>query len=134
MTNNLSALRTTQMRYCCWNFVSTPKPKSDGYPTLKTVLGSKIVLGRKNRRNIMKQVARNPPTAVHIIVRRILLTGSGGALSTVLPLAPAEVPTAGLAAALGLSADADALGAGGVAFSAVVVVCFSSPSTFWFAS
>ena len=81
----------------------------------------------------MKQVARNPPTDVQIIVRRILLTGSGGALSTVLPLAPADVPTAGLAAALGLSADAGALGAGGVAFSAVTF-CFSSPSTFWFAS
>src|SRR6185436_8482717 len=112
------------MRYCCWNFVSTPKPKSEGYPTLKTVLGSKMVLGRKKRRNIMKQVARNPPTAVQIMVRRILLTGSSGTLSTVLPLAPAEVPTAGLAAALGLSGDADASGAGGVAFSAVAVtVC-----------
>src|ERR1043165_9341209 len=124
------------MRYCCWNLVSTPKPKSEGYPTLNTVLGSKMVLGRKKRRNIMKQVARKPPTVVQIIVRRILLTGSGGALSTVLPFAPADVPTAGFAAvALGLSADADAFGAGGVAFSAVTVtVFFSSPSTFWFAS
>src|SRR6185295_16966196 len=99
------------MRYCCWNFVSTPKPKSDGYPTLNIVLGSKIVRGRKKRRNIMKQVARKPPTEVQIMVRRILLTGSGGALSTVLPLAPAELPTAGLAAALGLSWDAGAFGA-----------------------
>src|SRR6266511_14290 len=101
------------MRYCCWNLVSTPNPKSEAYPTLNTVLGSKMVLGRKKRRNIMKQVARNPPTAVQIIVRRILLTGSGGALSTVFPLAPADVPTAGFAATLGLSAGADALGAGG---------------------
>src|SRR5262252_8417580 len=98
------------------------------------VLGSKMVLGRKKRRNIMKQVARKPPTAVQIIVRRILLTGSGAALSTVLPFAPAELPTAGLAAALGFSGDADAFVAGGVAFSVTFTVCFSSPSTFWFAS
>lgn len=83
----------------------------------------------------MKQVARNPPTDVQIMVRRILLTGSAGALSTVLPLAPAEVPTAGLGAAFGLSADADAFGAGGVAFSAVAFTFFlSSPSIFGSAS
>src|SRR2546425_12195675 len=91
------------------------------------VLGSKIVRGRKKRRNIMKQVARNPPTAVQIMVRRTLFTGSGGALSTVLVLAPAEVPTAGLAGAFGLS--------GGVVFPGVAVsFCFPSPSTFWFES
>src|SRR4030095_6178144 len=94
-----------------------------------------MVLGRKNLRNIMKHVARNPPTAVQMMVRRILLTGSGAALSTVLPLAPAELPTAGLAAALGFSGDADAFVAGGVAFSDVTLaVFFFSPSTFWSAS
>src|SRR5262244_1636788 len=98
------------------------------------VLGSKIVRGRKNRRNIKKLVTRKPPTAVQIRRRRIMLTGSGAALSTVLVLAPAEEPTAALAA-LVLSAVADAFCAGGVALSAVTVTfCCSSPSTFWFAS
>src|SRR2546422_3731148 len=77
-----------------------------------------MVRGRKKRRNIRKLVARNPPTAVQMMRRRIVLTGSGGALSTVLDLAAAEVPTAGLAAALGFSCDADAFCARGVAFSA----------------
>ena len=44
--------------------------------------GSKIVRGRKNRRNIRKQVVRKPTTAAQTIRRRILLTGGSGALST----------------------------------------------------
>src|SRR6185503_14167042 len=90
-----------------------------------------MVRGRKKRRNSKKLTNRNAAVAIHVMRRRIWFTGSA-APSTALFLAPYEVPT-GLAAALGLSADAGALGAGGVAFSAVTF-CFSSPSTFWFAS
>src|SRR5215472_8840564 len=120
MTNMRSAFRTTQTRYICWNLVSTPIPKSDGNPTLNTVLGSNRVLGRKNLRNIRKSVARNPPTSDQIMPRRILLTGSTGfSLSTVLVLAPAEEPTAGLAGFADFSVVAVVGGVTGLAFSSV---------------
>jgi hypothetical protein len=50
----------------------------------KVLEGSKIARGRKNRRNMKKQVARNPVTLAHTMRRRILLT-AGGALSTTDP-------------------------------------------------
>ena len=46
--------------------------------------GSKIARGRKNLRNIKKQVVRNPATLAQTIRRLILLT-VGGALSTTAP-------------------------------------------------
>ena len=51
----------------------------------KVLEGSKIVRGKKNRRNIRKQVVRNPATVAQTIRRRILLTGGSGALSTTAP-------------------------------------------------
>ncbi len=53
----------------------------------KVLAGSKIVRGKKNRRNIRKHVVRNPTTAAQTIRRRILLTGGSGALSTTAPRA-----------------------------------------------
>jgi hypothetical protein len=53
----------------------------------KVLAGSKIVRGKKNRRNIRKHVAKNPTTAAQTIRRRILLTGGSGALSTTAPAA-----------------------------------------------
>src|SRR5215472_7209895 len=121
MTKRRSALRTTQIRYCCWNFVSTPIPKSDGKPTRKTVLGSKRVRGRKNLKNIRKSTARKPPTRVQIMPRRVLFTGSTGLVSTVLVLAPAEDPTTeGLAAFTGFSTGV-----------VVAALGFSSVTDFW---
>ncbi len=42
----------------------------------KVLEGSRIDRGRKNRRNMKKQVARNPATLAQTIRRRILLTGA----------------------------------------------------------
>ena len=68
MTNNRSALRTTQMRYCCWNLVSTPKPKSDGYPTLNDrCLGSKMVRGRKKAQKHQEAGREESPTEVQMM-------------------------------------------------------------------
>lgn len=47
----------------------------------KILDGSKIARGRKKRRNIKKKVAREPATAAHTILRRILFTGGSGVLS-----------------------------------------------------
>ena len=41
--------------------------------------------GRKNRRNMKKQVARKPTTVAQTIRRRILFTAGSGALSTTAP-------------------------------------------------
>jgi len=41
--------------------------------------------GRKKRRNIRKLVIRNPATLAQTILRRILLTGGSGVLSTTAP-------------------------------------------------
>src|SRR5205823_4262978 len=62
ITKMPSVLRTTQMRCAFWNLVSTPKPKSDGYPIVKVVFGSYSARGRKKRRNITKFTPRNPST------------------------------------------------------------------------
>ena len=53
----------------------------------KLLAGSKIVRGKKNRRNIRKHVVKNPTMAAQTIRRRILLTGGSGALSTTAPAA-----------------------------------------------
>lgn len=58
--------------------------------------GSKMARGRKKRRNIKKQVVRNPATLAQTMRRRILFT-AGGALSTTDPGAGAT----GRAAAAG---------------------------------
>src|SRR5947209_17864928 len=62
ITKMPSVLRTTQMGCAFWNLVSTPKPKSDGYPIVNEVLGSNSARGRKKRRNITKLPPRNPST------------------------------------------------------------------------
>ena len=41
--------------------------------------------GRKKRRNIRKHVVRNPTMLAQTILRRILLTGASGVLSTTAP-------------------------------------------------
>src|ERR1044071_4742434 len=67
----------------------------------KAVGGSNNVLGRKNRKNMIKQVERKPMSEVQTTTRRKALTGeSFSALSTTLLLAAAEEPTVdGFAAA-----------------------------------
>src|SRR5215472_15742680 len=63
ITKMPSVLRTTQMRYWFWNLVSTPKPKSDGYPMRNLVFGSYRARGKKKRRNIRKLTPSVPSTA-----------------------------------------------------------------------
>ncbi len=75
----------------------------------KLLAGSKIVRGKKNRRNIRKHVVKNPTTEAQTIRRRILLTGGSGALSTTAPAALGAGFTAGG------DAFAGAEGGGGVA-------------------
>lgn len=70
----------------------------------KTLEGSSIDRGRKNRRNMKKQVARKPTMLAQIIRRRTLLTGVSGLLSMMGPVGFAD---AGSPAAL------DAVGDGG---------------------
>ena len=48
----------------------------------KTLDGSRIERGRKNRRNIKKNVISDPATVAQTIRLRILLTGGSGVLST----------------------------------------------------
>src|ERR671913_2420321 len=47
-----------------------------------TLGGSRIDRGRKNRRNMKKDVTRKPVMLAHTIRRLILLTGGSGVLST----------------------------------------------------
>lgn len=72
--------------------------------------GSRIDRGKKKRKNIKKQVVKNPATLAQTIRRRILFTGEG-ALSTTAPGGGAT----GRAAAAGKAV----LGAGGVAAGGV---------------
>jgi hypothetical protein len=76
----------------------------------KVVDGSRIDRGKKKRRNIKKQVVKNPATLAQTIRRRILFTGEG-ALSTTAPGGGAT----GRAAAAGKAV----LGAGGAAAGGV---------------
>ena len=50
-----------------------------------TLGGSRIERGRKNLRNIKKQVVRKPAMLAQTILRLILLTGGSGVLSTMFP-------------------------------------------------
>src|ERR1700752_3004301 len=85
------------MRYFCWNFVSTPSANSEGYPILKTVLGSNKVRGRKKRKNARSQAVRNPVTIVHTNRRRRRSISVDGAVpATPAAAAAFEVPTAGV--------------------------------------
>src|SRR6202167_213230 len=98
MTNTRSGVRSTQMRYLCWNLVSTPRANSDGYPILKTVLGSKRVRGRKNRKKARNHAVRNAVTAAHTRRRRRRSISVLEGPVDVNPAAAAafEVPTAGV--------------------------------------
>src|SRR5579884_3825204 len=141
------------MRYFCWNLVSTPSPKSDGYPILKLVAGSKRVRGRKKRKKASNHAVRNAATALHTKMRRWRFAGlSSGPTDATPPAAAAfDVPTAGVptyrtaspvrveggtAGAAGLTADAAAGAAGraavvagaGTAGVAAGVVPGASPS------
>src|SRR5205085_8894144 len=101
---------STQIRYFCWNFVSTPSANSDGYPILKSVFGSKRVRGKKKRKNARNQAVKNPVTIVHTNRRRRRSTSVNGAVpATPAAAAAFEVPTAGVptyfvASAAGLAA------------------------------
>ena len=48
----------------------------------KVVDGSRIDRGKKKRRNIKKQVVKNPATLAQTIRRRILFTGGSEVVST----------------------------------------------------
>ena len=68
----------------------------------KVVDGSSIERGRKNRRNISRQVVRKPAMLAHTMRRRILLTAGSGSLSTT---APEALGVGGAAAAFATGAD-----------------------------
>src|SRR5258708_4328558 len=85
------------MRYFCWNFVSTPNANSDGYPILKTELGSNRVRGRKKRKNARNHAIKNPVTMVQTKRRRWRSMSVDGAVpATPAAAAAFEVPTAGV--------------------------------------
>src|SRR3954453_23190743 len=97
MTNRRSGVRSTQIRYFCWNFVSTPRANSDGYPILNRVFGSNKVRGRKKRKKARNQAVRNPATIVQTKRRRRRSTSVEGAVpATPAAVAAFEVPTAGV--------------------------------------
>ena len=76
-TKSLSEVFVTQMRYCCCHLVSTPLMRSHSEVHLEKYLKvRRSPRGRENRRNIKKQVARNPVTLAQTIRRRILLTAA----------------------------------------------------------
>src|SRR5664279_3611054 len=74
MTKIPSVLRTTQMRYSFWNLVSTPNPKSEGYPILNWLFGSYSARGKKKRRNISRLTVNVPSTAAITNLRRRAMT------------------------------------------------------------
>src|SRR5579872_6633275 len=86
------------MRYFCWNLVSTPRVNSEGYPILKTVLGSKRVRGRKKRKKARNQAVRKAvtPTQTRRRRRRSTSVFEGPGLETPPAAAALEVPTAGV--------------------------------------
>ena len=85
---------------------------------MKTLDGSVIDRGRKNLRNIRKQVVRKPATLAQTILRRILFTGGSPALSTTGPL---EVAGAAATGAAGFGAAGRA-GGGAAGLSGLAVV------------
>src|ERR1700692_4756361 len=86
------------MRYLCWNLVSTPRANSDGYPILKTVLGSKRVRGRKNRKHARNHEIGIAVTPPHRRRRRRRSTSvlEGPGEDSPAEAAAFEVPTAGV--------------------------------------
>src|SRR5579864_4129062 len=119
------------MRYFCWNFVSTPSANSDGYPILKTELGSNKVRGRKKRKKARNHATRKPVTMVQTKRRRRRSISVEG----VVPATPAagaalDVPTAGvptyLVASAALLATGFAASGFGLTFG-VSVSAMSSP-------
>src|ERR1051325_9517180 len=76
--------------------------------------------GRKNRKNMRKQVVRKPAILAQTMRRRILLTGESGALSTTAPTGFAAV--AGTARAGGAAAGGGP-GAAGPAPAGACAVC-----------
>src|ERR1700688_4438077 len=86
------------MRYFCWNLVSTPSANSEGYPILKTELGSKRVRGRKNRKKARNHAVRNAvtPTQTRRRRRRSMSVFEGPEEESPAEAAAFEVPTAGV--------------------------------------
>src|SRR5579862_6279921 len=115
------------MRYFCWNFVSTPRANSEGYPILKTVLGSKRVRGRKKRKNARNHAIKKPVTMVHTKRRRWRSISVEGAVPATPPAAAAfEVPTAGVPTYLVASAAGLAAGFTGSGFGLTLPVSNSA--------
>src|ERR1700685_29425 len=112
------------MRNFCSNLVSTPKANSEGYPILKTELGSNKVRGRKKRKKAIDQAARNAVTPHHTNRRRRLSISVLDGPVDAKPAAAAalEVPTAGvptyLVASVGVLATGFAASGLGVTLSA----------------
>src|SRR5215212_7361073 len=71
----------------------------------KRVAGSKMLRGRKKRKNISKQVVRKPTTAAQTMRRRILLTGGSGLLSSTAPEALAATGVASPLAMVGVGVE-----------------------------
>src|ERR1700756_3598260 len=85
------------MRYFCWNLVSTPRANSEGYPILKTELGSNRVRGRKKRKKARNHAVRKAVTITQTKRRRLRSISVEGAVPAIPPAAAAfEVPTAGV--------------------------------------
>src|SRR5579872_2780836 len=85
------------MRYFCWNLVSTPSANSEGYPILKTLLGSNSVRGRKNRKKARNHAVRKAVTRVQTKRRRWRSISVEGAVpATPAAAAAFDVPTAGV--------------------------------------
>lgn len=84
--------------------------------------------GRKNRRNIRKQVVRKPTTLAQTIRRRILLTGGSGVLSTTAPAGLDTVFAAGGSGGLAATDPRDGSAAGTVS-AGCEVVAFSADSS-----
>src|SRR5215467_8600105 len=118
------------MRYFCWNLVSTPSANSDGYPILKTVLGSKRVRGRKKRKNARNQAAKNPVTIVQTKRRRRRSISVEGAVpATPAAAAAFDVPTAGVPTYFVASPAGFAAGFAGSGFGLTFGVSVSAMSS-----
>src|SRR6202051_4976815 len=110
------------MRYLCWNLVSTPRANSDGYPILKTVLGSKRVRGRKNRKHARNHEIGIAVTPPHRRRRRRRSTSvlEGPGEDSPAEAAAFEVPTAGVPTYFVASTATRRAGWGGSGFCAWV--------------
>src|ERR1700724_1451745 len=121
------------MRYFCWNLVSTPSANSEGYPILKTALGSKRVRGRKKRKKARNQAPKKAVTPTQTRRRRRLSISvfDGPTAATPADAAAFEVPIAGVPTYFVASTALLAAGAGasgfGVGFSPSVTAIESPP-------